>query len=67
MQIMALVCEKPEVADRPVSSWPPRELADEAIKRGIVPTISPRTVERFLKGERNATPSQALLADPASR
>ncbi len=45
-------CEKPEAADRPVSTWTPRELADEAIKRGIVTKISPRTVERFLKGER---------------
>lgn len=67
MQIMALACEKPEVADRPVSTWTPHELADEAIKRGIVSTISPRTVERFLKGERFAAPSQAVLADPASR
>jgi putative transposase len=48
MQIMALACEKPEVADRPVSNWTPRELADEAVKRGIVEQISPRTVERFL-------------------
>jgi putative transposase len=48
MQIMALACETPEVAGRPVSSWTPHELADEAIKRGIVTSISPRTVERFL-------------------
>jgi putative transposase len=47
MQIMALACEKPEAADRPVSAWTPRELADEAVKRGIVTQISPRTVERF--------------------
>jgi transposase len=67
MQIMALACEKPEAADRPVSTWTPRELADEAIKRGIVTSISPRTVERFLKGERFAAPSEALLADPSSR
>jgi homeodomain-containing protein len=57
MQIMALACEKPEAADRPVSTWTPRELADEAIKRGIVTSISPRTVERFLKGERFTAPS----------
>ena len=57
MQIMALACEKPEAAERPVSSWTPRELADEAIKRGIVTKISPRTVERFLKGERFTAPS----------
>lgn len=67
MQIMALACEKPTSLDVPVSTWTPRELADEAVKRGIVPTISSRTVERFLKGERFAAPSQAVLVDPASR
>jgi putative transposase len=64
MQIMALACEKPAAADRPVSSWTPRELADEAVKRGIVAQISPRTVERFLKGECSAAASQAVLAHP---
>jgi putative transposase len=67
MQIMALACEKPEAAERPVSSWTPRELADEAIKRGIVTKISPRTVERFLKGERFTAASQAVLAHSPSR
>src|SRR5450759_1409165 len=67
MQIMALACEKPEAADRPVSSWTPRELADEAVTRGIVTSISPRTVERFLKGERSTAASQALLAHPTPR
>jgi putative transposase len=67
MQIMALACEKPEASDRPVSTWTPRELADEAVKRGIVVQISPRTVERFLKDERFAAPSQALLAHSPSR
>ena len=67
MQIMALACEKPEAVDRPVSSWTPRELADEAIKRGIVTQISPRTVERFLKGERFTAPSEAVLAHPTPR
>jgi len=67
MQIMALACETPEASDRPVSTWTPRELADEAVKRGIVEQISPRTVERFLKGERVATPSQAVLAHATTR
>ena len=48
MRIMALACETPALSDRPVSNWTPRELADEAVKRGIVEQISPRTVERFL-------------------
>jgi putative transposase len=67
MQIMALACETPAEADRPVSSWTPHELAEEAIKRGIVEQISPRTVERFLKGERFAAPPQAVLAHSTSR
>jgi len=67
MQIMALACEKPEAADRPVSTWTPRELADEAVKRGIVTKISARTVERFLKGERFTASSEAVLADSTPR
>jgi transposase len=67
MQIMAIACETPAAADRPLSTWTPRELANEATKRGIVTKISARTVERFLKGERFAASSQAVLADPASR
>lgn len=67
MQIMALACETPEASDRPVSTWTPRELADEAVTRGIVERISPRTVERFLKGERFTAPSQAVLAYSTTR
>jgi len=49
-QIVALACQKrPEECDRPVSHWTARELADEAVNRGIVPGISPRHVGRFLK------------------
>jgi putative transposase len=67
MQIMALACETPSASDRPVSHWTPRELAEEAVKRGIVEQISPRTVERFLKGEHVAATSQALLAHSTPR
>ena len=66
-QIMALACEKPEAADRPVRSGTPRDLADEAIKRGSGERISARTVERFLKGERVAAPSQAVRAHSTPR
>lgn len=48
-QIIALACEDPQESGRPVTHWTPRELADEAIKRGIVSSISPRSVGRFLK------------------
>jgi putative transposase len=61
-QIMALACEPPADSDRPISHWTPRELADEASKRGIVETISERHVGRFLKSGRPQTPSESLLA-----
>jgi transposase len=48
-QIIALACEPPENSGRPISHWTPRELADEAIKRGIVKTISPRHLGPFLE------------------
>ena len=49
-QIIALACERPEDNGRPVTHWTPLELADEAAKRGIVISISPRHVDRLLKG-----------------
>jgi len=51
-QILAVACEPPENSGRPVTHWTPRELTDEVIKRGIVPTISVRQVGRFLKDSR---------------
>ena len=47
VQIVALACEPPPASDRPISHWTPRALADEAVSRGIVTAISPRSVERF--------------------
>jgi putative transposase len=49
-QIIAIACERPEDSGVPVSRWTPPEIAKEAIKRGIVRTISPRHVDRLLKG-----------------
>jgi putative transposase len=46
--IMALACEPPQDSGLPVSHWTSTELAQEAIKRGIVEKISPRHVSRFL-------------------
>ena len=61
-QIIALACEPPEASARPISHWPPRELADEARKRGIVATISERHVGRFFKSGRSQTAQESLLA-----
>ena len=66
-QIIALACESPEASKRPLSHWTPRELADEALKRGIVETISERHVGRFLKSGRSQTASQPILAQPRTR
>lgn len=49
-QIIAVACEPPADSGRPVTHWTPQELADEVIQRGIVDTISPRHVDRLLKG-----------------
>lgn len=46
--IIALACETPADSGIPVSHWTPPELAREAVKRGIVESISPRQVDRFL-------------------
>src|SRR2546425_13010784 len=46
-QIIALACEPPAASGRPISHWTPREVASEAITRGIVETISERHVGRF--------------------
>jgi putative transposase len=63
VRIVALACEDPrEESGRPVSHWTNAELADEAIKRGIVKSISARSVGRFLgRGGSEAAPD-ALLA-----
>jgi len=49
VQIVAIACEDPQANGYPVSHWTPREVAMEAVKRGIVESISPRQVGRFLK------------------
>lgn len=46
-RILAVACEDPIESGREVTHWTPRELADEAVKRGIVGSISARTVGRF--------------------
>jgi transposase len=46
--VIALACEPPSDSGLPVSHWTPSELAREAVKRGLVETISARQVDRFL-------------------
>src|SRR4029453_1853730 len=62
VQIGAVACEDPADSGRPVSHWTPREVAEEVRKRGIVETISTRSVGRFLKSGGFAAPSGRVLA-----
>jgi transposase len=47
--VVAMTCEKPSESERPISHWSQREIADEAMRRGLIPSISQRSVGRFLK------------------
>jgi transposase len=47
--LVAMTCEKPAESERPISHWSQREIADEAMRRGLIPHISQRSVGRFLK------------------
>lgn len=62
VQIVALACTPPATVGRPIQAWTPRELADEAIKQQIVTSISPRSVERFVKSGRSQAAPKPLLA-----
>lgn len=46
-QMIALACEQPK--ERPISQWTGHEIADEVMRRGIIPQISPRHAARLLK------------------
>jgi transposase len=47
--LLALACEPPEKSGRPITHWTGAELADEAIQRGIVESISASQVNRYLR------------------
>src|SRR6188474_1319184 len=54
--LVAMTCEKPSESERPISHWSQREIADEAMRRGLIPNISQRSVGRFLKKEADLKP-----------
>jgi putative transposase len=62
VQLVAGACEDPRDAGRPVSHWPPREVAEEVRKRRMVETLSPRSGGRFLQSGGLAAPSGRALA-----
>lgn len=46
--LIALACEKPEDHGRPITHWTARELRDQAVQEGLVPSISVRHLQRLL-------------------
>ena len=48
--ILALACEPPDASGVPITHWSQSALAREAIKRGLVETISHGSIGRFLRG-----------------
>lgn len=65
--IIALACEPPSDSGHPITHWSQQAVADEAIRRGIVETISQRSVGRFFKRVGLETASHPLLADGEAR
>jgi len=57
--IVAIACENPDQeSERPIAQFTAREIAAEAIKREIVPSISRTTVWSFLKSSRCSAASK---------
>jgi transposase len=47
-QILAVACEPPAKSGRPITHWTAQELTEEVVQRGIVTSISPSQVSRYL-------------------
>jgi transposase len=48
-QILAVACEPPAKSGRPITHWTAHELTEEVVQRGIVTSISPSQVSRYLR------------------
>ena len=65
--ILALACEDPASLGLPLSHWSSVSLREEAIKLGIVESISSRQVSRFLKGRGFKAAQSSILAESKNR
>jgi transposase len=50
-QVTAMACELPATSGVPLSRWSSAELADEAVTAGVVESICPGTVRRWLRSD----------------
>jgi hypothetical protein len=65
--LISLACEPPGDSDLPITHWTPAELASEAVKRGIVESISPRHLDRLMKRGRPQAAQEQVLDDLAGQ
>ena len=65
--VVALACERPEESGVPLSHWSTGDLAREAVRRGIITSISPRSVGRFLNRIGPQAASGSSLAHAQAR
>jgi putative transposase len=63
-QIIAVATRKPEDEGVPVTHWSHELLAQTAVDKGIVKTISPAQIGRFLKEGRITTAPKSVLGTP---
>lgn len=57
-QLIAMACEVPQDSDHPISHWSARELAEEAVNRGIVDMISVRSESAIFKKKPSNSPTR---------
>jgi len=62
-RLISLACEPPADSGLPINHWTPAELATEAVKRGIVESISPRHLDRIMKRGAPPASQESLLDD----
>jgi putative transposase len=67
VQMVAVACAPPAASGRPISHWTPREVADAVRTRGIVDTISTRSVGRFVQSGRWEAAAGRVLAQREAR
>lgn len=60
-QIIAMATRKPEDEGVPVTHWSHDLLARTVVDKGIVTSISPAQIGRFLKGSHAAASSEPIL------
>ena len=63
-QIIAIAAREPEDEGVPVTHWSHETLAQTVSEKGIVTTISPAQIGRFLKGSHVTASSQSVLGTP---